>query len=850
MVDASPGKSMRSNNRSVRAFQAPVRPLALAIAAVLYSTAPLSALASACSNPQAARDADLDWVPVEQMTDAQRAENPTACCGAYIAPHRADADANAEPQTTALRANADSSEAQLQSRIVMRGNVNITQGYRSIKADSATYSPETRDASIEGNIQLREPGLLMKAEEAHVELDTGNAALSNAEFVLYETRVRGQADRLEKFGDRVLRLENSEFTSCEPGSNIWSISGSEIKIRPEEHYGTARHMRLNVFDVPVLYSPYMRFPVGDERLTGFLFPSIAFDRSRGLKDLEIPFYWNIAPNYDMTLTPRYMSEHGNVLNVEARHMSRHFDSIADISYMPDDSGNYKYRTRQRIEQGTKKDRTGEERWMAKFNQVGGRSERWGTQIDYTDLSDNDYLLDLNGSSIDANRQASVTQRADADYRSDNWLFGAKVEEIRLLTTSQLPYRELPRIFADGNYNSGDWRLELENEYTRFDRNSHYTGNLDTLITGERFRTDYQLSWNKDMAWGFFKPAVAYRTLNYQLENRALANIDYNSPSLQSPQASIDTGLYFERDRRLLGTNFVQTLEPRVFYLYSEYRDHDSLYNLTTDNRYVNFDTSELTFTYNQLFRDTRFAGGDRLDDANQVSIGLSTAWIQEQSGIERLRMSIGQIVYLDDRRVSVYGRDRPQPENEAKTSPIAAQISGQFGNSLRVSSDLIFDHRENHIDGANLSLRYMDDRYRIMNVSYRYTRDPVMASPINPNPIAQEPQNQLDTSIIWPVARQWSVIARANYDFEYQVELDTFAGIEYNDCCYRIRVMGRRWLNFDYSADLLQRVTNDDYDRGIFVDIQLKGLGNISERVGNLLDKAIVGYSQREKNLR
>jgi LPS-assembly protein len=854
MVDASPGNLLRSSmpaRQNLRRGQpAPVKPLAFAIAAAICSLLPVYAAASACSNPEVARNSDLDWVPVDQLTAAQRAAMPNACCGAYVAPLRTDADANSAPEITALRATADSSDAQLQSRIAMHGNVSLTQGYRSIRADSATYSPETRDASISGNIQLREPGMLLKADEARVDLDQGDSTLEGAEFVLYESRVRGTADKLEKFGDRLLRLENSRFTSCEPGSNLWSVAGSEIKIRPDEHYGTARHMRLNIFDVPVLYSPYMRFPVGDERLTGFLFPSISFDRKTGIDDIEVPFYWNIAPNYDMTLMPRYMSEHGVVLNVEGRHLSNYFESLANVSYMADDKGNYDARTRQKIEQGLKKDHTGEERWMLNFNQRGGHGERWGTKIDYTDLSDNDYLLDLNRSSIDSNRQASVTQRLDADYRTDNWLFGAKVEEIRLLTNSNLPYRELPRVNADGLYRFGNFQLELDNEYARFDRNSFYRGNRTTLITGERFRSDYQLSWNKNMVWGFFKPAVAWRTLGYQLEDESLVNPDRDAPSLHAPQASIDMGLYFERDKNWFGQNFTQTLEPRVFYLYSDHANHDDLYNLTSDNRYVNFDTSQLTFTYSQLFRDTRFAGGDRLDDANQVSIGLSSAWIEQKTGIERLRMSVGQILYIDDRRVSIFSRDTDQPENLAQTSPIAARLSGRFGKSVRLNSDLVYDHRENHVDSASVTMRYMDDQYRILNLGYRYRRDPIMASPLNPNPIATEPQNQVDASVIWPVVGQWSVIARTNYDFEYQVELDTFAGLEYNDCCYRVRIMTRRWLNFDYSANFLKNVTGNDYDRGVFVDIQLKGLGNISERVSNLMDKAIVNYSRRENALR
>jgi LPS-assembly protein len=817
---------------------------------LMYSSA--TALAgSACENPDTAarqQASELDWVPLSQLTEAQRAALPTACCGAYITPARDDMDASADPAVSALRARADSSEARFQSDVVMHGNVQITQGFRSVRADTATYDQASRKIDISGNIQLREPGLLLRAERANVDIDHGNALLEDAQFVLHETRVRGTAKRLEKFGDRLFQLENSRFTSCEPGSNLWSVAGSQINIYPEQHYGTARHMRLNILNIPVLYAPYMRFPVGKERLTGFLYPSVGIDRSKGIDELEIPFYWNIAPNADMTITPRYLEVHGAILDTEIRHLSSHFKTQAELSYMQSDSGNYRQQDLALIERGLRADYTDEERWLLQVEQTGGKNQRWSTVIDYTDLSDTDYIRDVNGGALDENRQAFVTQMAAADYRSDHWLVGIKAEELRLLTEAQLPYRQLPHINAEGDYRFGDWQVDLLHEYTEFDVNSNYTEPTDTLIVGNRLRTDYQLTWDKESSWGFVKPAVAYNTLSYDLDERALAARSDSSPKLQMPQASIDSGLYFERANN--SSRFLQTLEPRLFYLYREHRDHSDLYGITGNNLSVNFDTAPLTFSYDQLFRDTRFAGGDRLDDANQVSISLSNAWIEQTTGVERLRMSIGQIIYFDERKVGLAAVNDEELEDQENTSPIALQITGQLNAGLSFNSDLTYDDRTKKIDTISTSLRYLDQNYRIFNIGYRYTRDPVVLSPLNPTPQIGEELNQLDASVIWPVSTQWSVIARSNYDFHYDLELDSFAGLEYNDCCYRVRVMARRWLNFDYSADFLENVTHDDYRQGVFIDLQLKGLGSISERIGKLLDKAVVGYSERERAMR
>lgn len=807
--------------------------------------------ASTASSPTISPAAHpLDWVPMEDLSEQQLESMPLGCCGAYVPPVRTDEDANVDPATASVRAKADSSETQQQTTIIMQGNVELTQGYRSLRADEATFNQQTRQADITGEVELREPGLLLRADTATMSMDSGDASLADAEFVLYESRVRGTAKRLEKFGDNIIVLNNSRITSCEPDSNLWSIAGSEVKINQEKRYGTAKHMRLNIKDIPVIYSPYIRFPVGSDRLTGFLFPSISFDSSSGIEDFAAPFYWNLAPNYDVLLTPRYVDRHGTGLDVEFRHMSEQFDTILDTSYIHNDEGDYSARDLQKIEDGLRADYTDESRWMYTFDQIGGRGQRWSTKIDYSDVSDIDFLRDFNRSGIDTNRQPNIVKVAQADYHSDNWLFSAKGQEYLVLTEeSQIPYRELPRVKADGTYRLGDWAVKLNHEYVNFDLNSNYNLPTNNLILGERLRTDYGLTWDKDFAWGFIKPGVAVKSLSYRLDSEALTDTANNSPSLVVPQATLDAGLYFERDTRLFNNSFTQTLEPRAFYFYSDYEDHSKFYGLTANNRYINFDSSEMTFTYDQLFRDTRFSGGDRIDDANQVAVGLSSALISSATGIERLRMSVGQIFYHGDRRVVIANNAADEDYTRPK-SELAAQIKGQIGDSLRFKSDVAYNQEQSEVSSASLSMNYMDDSYRILNVSYRYTRNPQSFNPSNPAPVLDSTMDQIDVSTILPISAQWSVIARSNYDFTYNLELDTFAGLEYSDCCYRIRILGRRWLNFDYNSNFLKTATRDDYDEGIFVDIQLKGLGSISKRIGNLLDEAIFGYNDREESLR
>lgn len=793
---------------------------------------------------------ELDWIPLEELTEEQKAKIPTSCCGAYVAPPRDDAEAEMDPETANIFGTADYSEAEKQTKFIMRNDVHLTQGRRSFRADTFTFDKGTREAELDGNIQVREPGLLLRADHAYVDTNTGDARLDNARFVLYETRVRGRAGSLEKFGDAIIRLDQGTFTSCEPGDNTWSIEGSNITLHNDKHYGTAKHMRLHIKDIPVAYAPYFRFPIGPDRLTGFLFPSVGLDQSDGIGEFSAPFYWNIAPNYDATFTPRYLSDHGYMLATELRHMSSYFDTELSGSVLNNDRSGDTGRDDDVIDDRYR----GKDRWQYNVLQTGGRNQRWSTEVDYTDVSDTDYLRDVDGSAVDLNRQAYIRQRVAAGYASENWQFGAKAEEFRLLTSTQLPYRELPRLHADGQYRVSDWLLELDNEYTNFSMNRYFEEDPANalykadLITGERVRTNYKLTWDKEFTQGYIKPGVGVKTLGYELEATNMrADVD-SSQQYAAPQGSLDMGLFFERDTSMFGDAFIQTLEPRAFYLYRDYENQDELYGLTSAASYVNFDTSDLVFTYDQLFRDSRFSGGDRIDDTNHLTLGLTSRYVESDTGIERLRMSAGQIIYFEDREVSILNDDDAYA-NTRSSSAIATQVSAQIGDHLRITNDLLYDHQQDHVNTVSTSLHYMDEQYRILNLGYRYSRDPVSLSPLETAPSIGQNLNQVDFTTIWPVSDQWALIARANYDFTYNAELDTFAGLEYTDCCYRVRVLARQWVDFDFSPDFMENLNSDDYDRGVFIEIQLRGFGSLSQRISNLLDKAMFGYGEREKSL-
>ncbi|MET0356548.1 MAG: LPS-assembly protein LptD [Cellvibrio sp.] len=830
----------------------------------------------------------LDWVPVKDLTEEQKKLVPNVCCeGAYIPPARTDGDVTLKPEDAPIRARADEQTSEGQTRVLFKGNVNITQGNRSITTENAAFDKDTDKAKLSGGIQVRDPHVTIRAESADIDVASGDASFDNARFVLYETRMHGAASQLKKFGENVINLENTVISSCEPGDNSWALRGSEISLHPDEHYGTAENMRVTIKDIPVVYLPYVRFPLGSERLTGFLTPTPAYSERNGA-ELSVPFYWNIAPNADATITPHYLSKRGFMVETEVRHLSKYFETVLNGSAISDDKGGYSSYLEDQIRGGYQTEEQaypyrGRDRWSAKLEQQGGLGQNWSTNISYAELSDKDYLRDLYNGSIDSNRQPYIRQTASLDYRTEHWFSGIKVDEHRLLTTEALPYRELPRIHVDGNYQFTDWIIKLNNEYVSFAENRYFadaylkdprnpsntTWDADTeaekarqrYVYGERFNTNYSLTWDKSYAWGFIKPGIAVKGLAYQFDARNLVAGADDSPNFVTPQATIDAGLFFERDTTLFGENLLQTLEPRAFYFYSDYKDHSTLFNLTTANGFVRFDTTDLTFNYNQLFRTTRFAGGDRLDDANQLSLAVSTAFSSKDTGIERLRMSLGQIFYARDREVTVYepssgNFNSSAEETTRSTSDWAAQMSGQLGDRVRLNADAAYDPHDKRLDSVNLGLHYMDDSYRIFNLTYRYTRDPVINTsnePVKPDEIQKtsDSMNQLDTSIILPINSRWSIIAQNSHDITHNVELDVYAGLEYNDCCYRVRFVGRRWLRVDYSTpNFYENLSNDDFEPGVMFELELKGLGSMDKKITALLEKTINGFEERNKNLR
>lgn len=764
---------------------------------------------------------NLDWVDETALKEEQTQSQTDGCCGRYVEPPRTYPDAELNPDDAPLRASSTSTEAQ-DNVATMKGDVQISQGYRQVRSDTATLNQDARTATLAGNVQLREPGLLMLGKEAHFNLDSGELAVDDATWVFHEPGIRGTAGTIARQENGMIYIDNATYTSCEPGNNTWTMASSNIAINPQTGIATAKHVRIKVKDVPIIYLPWIRYPVDDRRASGLLYPEISFSDENGL-DYAQPIYLNLAPNYDATITPRYIQERGEMLELELRHLSSLTETTLGGAWLSDDDGGDV-----EVDPATQlKPLQGEDRWAASINHRGGIGERWGSTIDYTKVSDEDYFRDIGNATLEARSQTHLKQFAGIDYSTDHWSFGVSGTEYQtLINNTEEQYQQLPRVHANGEYriNTGaqDIIFNLKNQFTVFDHDDN------TRVTGNRLRSDFAVTLDKQWMWGYFRPTLKLKHLSYDLDDPLTPGGD-DGPSTTVPVGIIDTGLFFERVSNLFGDH-TQTLEPRLYYLNAKTEDQ-------SDN--PDFDTDELTFSYQQLFRDERFSGSDRISDAEQVTIALTTRMIDNNSGIERFHASIGQVFYLDDREVAL-NYSSANEELRRNDSDLAAELGAQFNKHWRFQSDILYNNDSELVNKGSFSLRYHGEEKALFNASYRYTRE-------DPRIIGSQEFDadieQADLSAYLPISRRWSLIGRWNQDLTNSRELEVFGGIEYNSCCWRAAIIARHWLDRD--DDLIIPEEDLEYDDGIFFQIQLKGLAGTGGTLDSILSDGIYGYEPR-----
>lgn len=765
--------------------------------------------------------ARFDWVPAEQLTAEQRAVLRHACSGAYVDP-LADEDSGGDPALAPIHVEANRS-SMAADEIVLEGGVKVSQGPRRIAAERMSYNRQTEQAALQGTVEIRQPGLLVRGTGGELNMAGEEARFEGGEFVLHNDHLRGTAGLIEHQAGGVVVLEDGSLTSCEPGDEAWLLKGDRLRLDTVRNQGSGRNVVVEVAGVPVVYIPYITFPIGDERQTGLLAPFVGY--SNGGVDITIPWYWNIAPNADTTIAPRYVSGHGAMLETEWRYLNQHSYNALSFAWLPHDKGGAELDPDLTIEADDLRRHKGDNRWLVGFQHEGGDDSRWYSEIDFAKVSDADYFKDLSPESFELANNTSLGQGALLGYRLPNWNISARVQTYQNLLVDLTPnYRQLPRLQMNGRYNWDALHLSLENEWAYFDHED------ERFVQGQRASLDYQLAWNKQWLWGFFRPSAGVEALAYQLRQENLRADADKDPTLAAPYASVDFGLIFERN------GGQHTLEPRLFYLNRASADHSDLYNVTDErfgpSRDVNFDTTLLTFSYDQLFRNRRFAGGDRIGDANRLSVGVTSQWLDAEGVQPLASFSLGQVIYFDDRQVTISGNEQSQT---LESSDLAGRVLAQMTRNIQLRSDFLYNPKSERVMRATTGISYSDLDHRHIKMDYRYVREDRFEQ-------FTLPVNQLDTAFAVPLSDQWQVVGRLFYDLDTNKELDAFIGFEYDDCCYRVRMLARRWLDSKLAV-----LVNDDerrYDHGIFFEVDLKGLASSSQQIQRLLSESLPDFRQ------
>lgn len=753
---------------------------------------------SAAATPVSQRD--LDWYAYAP------GEAPGACTGRYIEPEFAFLEDDRPFDQQPVYVNALTSTSVLGGTTRLEGGIEIQRGGRLITSTRGEFDQSAQNTRLFGNVRYREPGLLLLGDQAEANMVSGDTRINNAQYVMHQQHMRGNADSITRFGDRRIRLDSGAITYCEPGSNAWQIAADSIELNPETGRGVARDASFEVAGVPILYTPYLSFPIDDRRQSGFLYPSLSYSESDGV-DIAIPYYFNLAENYDDTLTPRYIGERGLLLENEFRYMNRWSHSTLSTAWMGDDS------------------RYGDDRWLLGIDHRGTFVENLYSRIDYTRVSDYDYLEDL-GTSLEVQRDDHLDQLFELSYRQSGWNLTLRSQRYQTLGGST-PYERVPQLLLTGTqYRIGGLlNLDYQAEYTRFDRDldSIYAPTSAFSATvGDRVHLRPRLSLSLDRPWGFLRPALTLWHSSYDLDNErndALAG----SHSINATLFSIDSGLILERNFDLADTAYTQTLEPRLFLLHSETDEQP-------DNLIPRFDSSQLGFTYYNLFHETGWGGNDRVADTSQVTLGLSSALYNER-GIEKMRLGVAQAQYFADREHAGRPGD-PLSGSTAGSSNLATLASWNFTPNLRLSHDGEMDRDSYEFLEHNYKLSYRPDDKRLFYVSYRDSIDK------NPSSGVQ----QLDMAFRWPISRTWTGYGRWQHDLDNSENLETLLGLEYASCCWKVRLTGRSWV---VDPDT---VVQDQFetDTALFIQFVFRGLGAFGQSGGREFLEDITGYDEDE----
>jgi LPS-assembly protein len=686
--------------------------------------------------------------------------------------------------------NADVIESQNELISELSGNVTVTSEKDFVRADSAVYRMHEQRVDFSGDVQYRSDQFEFNADSMTSFINSDYSEIRDLDFFIPLNHSYGSAEKVIRPDNTVTYLHNMTYSTCNPGSRVWHFKAGEMKLDHVQGMGLARHMTVRIRDIPVLYFPALSFPISDQRKSGFLYPAIGESSRHGF-EFEIPYYWNIAPQADATITPHYMRDRGLQLNSEWRYLNSWSSNQLDYQYLDDEL-------------------FGDHRTLASIQHSGRIGSHWSTSVNAADISDTGYLRDF-GDDLNTTSITHLSRTAALVGQWDNWRFVSRLQSYQTIDDtipeSRYPYDLLPELNLSSLYPDigAGFEFELESSYSIFEQQD--------IVSNERF--DLWPRFSRpfgDNGW-FLVPAFSGRFTSYRQDNPSLPEDQQIDINRSVPISSLDSGLIFERTADE-NDRFLQTFEPRIFYLNVPFREQDDI---------PVFDTRQPAFGIYQLYEENRFAGIDRIGDANQAALSLTNRWLRRETGEERFRASLGRIYYFDDRLVTLPDQ---QPDTREQ-SGILAEFGASIGRYWSSSLDLEWNQDSGKTDKGLFRLRYNRQNRHIFNISYRYRR----ATNLNDANLEQS-----DISFSLPVGRNWSAVGRWNRSIEDKLDLDKYFGLEYESCCWAFRIMGREFLLGQSTVD------SPEFDKSIYFEVIFKGLSRTGSGIGRRLEQNIIGY--------
>ncbi|XQA68751.1 LPS-assembly protein LptD [Xanthomonas sacchari] len=682
------------------------------------------------------------------------------------------------------------------------GNVALKRGDQFMGTDSLRVDTETGNYIAEGHVRYQDSSIRMIADRAEGNQDTDTHKITNIRYQLLARRGNGKADSVDLQG-ALGQMHRSTYTTCDPSQRVWELHAPEIDVDNDEGFGTARNAILKIYNVPILYAPWFKFPIDDRRSSGFLFPAIGMSSRNGF-DYTQPYYLNLAPNYDATLYPRFMARRGLMLGSEFRYLYDGGKGELQAAYLPDD----KLRDKDR----------------GRFSYQGYHNinAQWQARASLAWVSDERYTEDFSNRLL-GNAVSNIQSTIGVYGTGETWTAGVMADRWQLtdytLTEDALPYNRQPRTFFNWDQSFGNYfEAGLYSEAVRFvhddihqkttDGTYERTGVVTPRPGGSRLDLKPYISMPLAGAAWFLKPTLAWRYTAYQLDKDLAATLGGDTtPSRSLPIATVDAGVYFDRDTKWGNTNYLQTLEPRLFYLYTPYRDQNDL---------PIFDTREFTFSWGQLFRDSRYTGADRQNDANQLTMALSSRLLRQDDGKEKLSVSLGQILYFSDSRVSLPNSDTTIEQGK---SAWVADANYMINDRWNLGATYQWDPKYRRKDLASFRARYLMPGDGIVNIAYRYRRDLL---------------EQADVSFLYPINPTWSVVGRHYYSLMDKKPLESILGVQWDSCCLAVRALARRYVRNRTGA----------LDTAFQIEFVLKGLSSLGQDTDRVLRRAILGYNR------